>query len=552
MTRQKMEVTYTFQGDIFSAVCPVTDGKNWGFVIVNSNVSALKQLIQESGALDNCSIAIVHKNTGQVILELGKPLFSSQIVNRLEEAEAEGITSIRDKNYLLICLDSDVIEGSYYFIVPEDTFVKYALDIFTISMTCIILCVGLLIVLILAFRNFKPIKAIYNMVQDSGLASAEADSGNEIEVIGAVTHKTISRYKELQSYMISYAPALRSRLAGMLLRGELHLSERSQGRYEKIGLYLQWNYFYLILLLLEGTEEDKVLPWLQMRKILEEEFSAEEESNAYTAEVSYDRMVVLVNGQKYSKLDIRKRLSGISAELAADYQITATIVYTETVSSWEELPGLFIQGERALEYQLIRYPGEIVCSSGEEEYQDIYYYPVETENQLLNCVKNGDIKRVNEIMNEIIIRNREQVYQRLLHCRNISEIEVSLRELFQKICGYIRTHKEKYPGSMVRNVIAYLSRHSMEPALSLASVADVFGIHPNYLSTCFKEQSGENFSGYLQMLRLEHAKRLLAESDMPLSEIAEAVGYSNSAVLIRNFKKKEKMTPGQYRENMKK
>ncbi len=63
----------------------------------------------------------------------------------------------------------------------------------------------------------------------------------------------------------------------------------------------------------------------------------------------------------------------------------------------------------------------------------------------------------------------------------------------------------------------------------------------------FKEQTGENFLAFVHKVRLEQAKELLQDTSLPLSAVALKVGYSGEAVFIRNFKKYQGCTPGQYR-----
>lgn len=86
--------------------------------------------------------------------------------------------------------------------------------------------------------------------------------------------------------------------------------------------------------------------------------------------------------------------------------------------------------------------------------------------------------------------------------------------------------------------------------ISLESCADALKISPFVLSKAFKQVTGVNFIDYLTGIRLERAKRLLRETDMKISEVANRVGYQHS-YFNRLFKSREGMTPGQYREAVK-
>jgi YesN/AraC family two-component response regulator len=55
---------------------------------------------------------------------------------------------------------------------------------------------------------------------------------------------------------------------------------------------------------------------------------------------------------------------------------------------------------------------------------------------------------------------------------------------------------------------------------------------------------------YLQLLRIEKAKKLLMDNSKSLKEIMEKVGFVNEVSLIRVFKKYEGITPGLYRKKL--
>ena len=87
-------------------------------------------------------------------------------------------------------------------------------------------------------------------------------------------------------------------------------------------------------------------------------------------------------------------------------------------------------------------------------------------------------------------------------------------------------------------ILKYLEQHYQED-LSLSSVAERFSLSPGYFSTIFKKKAGHNFVHYLTSLRIREAKRLLLETQMTISEVALAVGYSSASFFIRSFKKTE-------------
>ena len=89
-----------------------------------------------------------------------------------------------------------------------------------------------------------------------------------------------------------------------------------------------------------------------------------------------------------------------------------------------------------------------------------------------------------------------------------------------------------------------------DPTLSLASVAEALGIHPNCLSKLFKTSINLNFIDYLRSYRVQRSRGLL-ERGLSVNAVAEQTGFSSPQSFIRVFKASVGCTPGQYRKQNK-
>ena len=93
----------------------------------------------------------------------------------------------------------------------------------------------------------------------------------------------------------------------------------------------------------------------------------------------------------------------------------------------------------------------------------------------------------------------------------------------------------------------YIQSHIRED-ISLETVAEKVHLSHTYFSMLFKKETGRNFIDYVIWARMEEAKRLLAESQMPVSDIAEAVGYLDIRSFSKRFKKEVGITPSHFRK----
>ena len=107
-------------------------------------------------------------------------------------------------------------------------------------------------------------------------------------------------------------------------------------------------------------------------------------------------------------------------------------------------------------------------------------------------------------------------------------------------------HSEMEISSSVRMAIQYIQEHYQQP-LSLGQIAEAVYLHPTYLSNLFKKQTGYAVVDYINMVRVQHAKTLLADPRNRIYWIVEQVGFSNQRYFSAVFKKNTGLTPMQYR-----
>ena len=86
--------------------------------------------------------------------------------------------------------------------------------------------------------------------------------------------------------------------------------------------------------------------------------------------------------------------------------------------------------------------------------------------------------------------------------------------------------------------------------LPLKEVADAVDLNTSYFSNFFKLKTGKKFTDYLLDVRMDHAVELLCDPRTKIYEIGMLVGYEDVVSFGRAFKKKFKMSPRQYRENV--
>lgn len=100
----------------------------------------------------------------------------------------------------------------------------------------------------------------------------------------------------------------------------------------------------------------------------------------------------------------------------------------------------------------------------------------------------------------------------------------------------------------VRRALDCIHEHLFDEQLSVAFVRRRCELHDNNVSSLFKHEVGIGMRRYIEEKRLEAAKRLLCHSEVPIAEIAWAIGHKYPQTFTRSFKRREGCPPSQYRE----
>lgn len=100
----------------------------------------------------------------------------------------------------------------------------------------------------------------------------------------------------------------------------------------------------------------------------------------------------------------------------------------------------------------------------------------------------------------------------------------------------------------IQEAARYICHHFAEP-LTLLEVAARVHMTPTYFSRKFKRVAGIGYKEYLNHVRLREAARLLLETDLSVTEIALACGFSDGNYFGDLFKKEKGISPRMYRKN---
>jgi len=102
--------------------------------------------------------------------------------------------------------------------------------------------------------------------------------------------------------------------------------------------------------------------------------------------------------------------------------------------------------------------------------------------------------------------------------------------------------------SLEADIIRHLDENFLNADICVLSVTEAFSIPEAQLQRIIRMYTGKSFHAYIEGKRMEHAARLLTETDAPVSKVLQECGYFTTSTFYRAFKMYYGDTPSNYRE----
>ena len=145
-----------------------------------------------------------------------------------------------------------------------------------------------------------------------------------------------------------------------------------------------------------------------------------------------------------------------------------------------------------------------------------------------------------------ILKVNNQLLTVIPTINNMDDLCYKLQEAIDVFNDCMFEHIPTKNSELVKKAILHISKNFASP-LTLETVAKEVHLNPAYFSTIFKQATGSSFKEYLNMVRIEESKRLLANTEYSLIDIAVATGFEDQSYFSKVFKKFTGLTPKQYR-----
>ncbi len=379
--------------------------------------------------------------------------------------------------------------------------------------------------------------------------------------------KTIS----LESELIQLRPIIQERFFMKLLWGQL---ENPAQVLAALNTEFTSSHYAVLIVHYEANNKKAFgsddVTYLRIHSFLERHLSFVPYARVICLETDAVTLTVLLNFKEPMPiLDIRSLLLSLSkqfrTQISQELHVQAITGFGPYCKSLEELPGAYLEAQRAVRFKLFQKADEL--PDEDEDLLLLYAEPIRNlEEELVhgepNCVRAALEELITVLRNNLSSLTQFQIQQIVVHLLNIvgevlirnklplSDVFGEKRNLFselkdldelrsihhwlESICltaaESIAQNNARQANRNIRRILEYIDQHLQED-ISLNDISDWIGLSPSYISRLFKEITGRNFVEYLSISRVEQAKLLLQNTQLPIKE----VGFKSGLTVCRRL-----------------
>lgn len=124
-----------------------------------------------------------------------------------------------------------------------------------------------------------------------------------------------------------------------------------------------------------------------------------------------------------------------------------------------------------------------------------------------------------------------------------------LPEMIRKYCLLVKNHSLKEYSLLVQKIVTRIDA-DLTADQSLKVHAKLLNVHPSYLSSLFRKETGVTLTEYVNQKRVEYGIFLLNTTNMQIQTVAQHCGIPDINYFTRIFKKQIGKTPSEYKKTL--
>lgn len=560
----------------------------WALVIIQLKESALQNTMAQL-LIDPGSIALLLDNENNLITSVQ----GREAMLPLEDAA--GCISLHSdsdydyQNYIVSTIESSYNGWKYCVFSPREAVMANMND----ANRSVVLLVALAFVMSITFTSIlgmhkaASLKKVVNYLSGGPLELNAAGKDEFSYIINAASGLVTSN-QELRQSLQSQKPLLEAAVLRNSLSGAINKPEELKYLFTTLDIKPDGQKFAVVLIdssILSGNAQPELTQYPVLLSALAREYI---EKNAdcpvYCLDMDSRQKAVILIGedtkeeaflQQIRLFSSRTRKAAL-AESVIDLAFYASDIY----SMVDDLPKAYHQAVVVSQHASRSQEQSFYTSRDIPEIQKLYYYPIQTELELLRLIKTGSQNDLGHLLDTIknanflerslsssmtrqlifavrnsVLRGLSELPQEQLTNEAFSSIQqaTGFDELADAILRFnqylVRVNNQLNSEKNERKaekMLQYINNNYTRDDFTIYSICEEFHISESFAYQIFREVIGTSFADLLEQIRIEKACQMLSEKTYLIKDIALAVGYTNDNSFRRAFKRVMGVTPGEF------
>lgn len=590
-------------GTLLCYLIPVKDSTGSSIaasVVVAIDSSQIMNFINSDGKEKNGELIILDHD-GTVVLSSADDVLTNEIQKISFNAEKEILyVQNNNVNYVVANAESEANHWRYIFAIPRNQYMKHITTSRVATLALLALCIvlGSIIIYNLIKKNYRPIQDITEMLTEYGLKNKNK---NEFIQIRDSISEIVKQKVDAESKLMKQKKFLRDGILIKLLHGKYDgetsvrdiMRSFDDGSVDFVNDYFVVAIFYIEnlenLFFEEGIQDDP--DSLELAHIAISNITTEIVSKSFPC-VSVEENNLLMCLINLKGVDVKEHLFELLDNSRIFLKDNFNISYITALGGihygMDGIAESYKEAYDCMEHKLI--VGDMDYLDYDEiatRTDDNFYYPIEKEKQIINLIKAGDYEKSLNAINEVFDRNFNDIklplsiskcllfdvastiikttneifamkdnylfnkmyyFEQLLNCDTIYKMKEEIMKICKLVCEFIEENKRETNELLKERVEKYVEAYYDDQNLNVSSIAESLNMNIGYLSTVFKQQTGEGVLEYINKFRIEKSKVYMRDKNLTIEMVSKKVGYSSVRTFMRAFMRHEGMTPGKYRE----
>lgn len=525
---------------------------------LHQSIAAYKEGSSNIQIIDDNGITMKDDDTYPALSDLSKEKYISRI---LDSVETSGyfIENINGRKSLVTYIKTDVMNWKFISITPYEYISEdiARMRTYTLVFTMIILMFGIAASILISRSLFKP---VHSMARDADELRSEKRS-------------EFSRKKQkLIAALVNEDPfPLQEKFAEYDIC--LDLSRPFCVLLIKIDDYVGFSNKF-------GQEDRSLMKFAVeniTRELLSEKYCTE------SADMGTNSILILIN--KTDSLPLSAILEDIKDHVNRYLELSVTVTIGTQQCSASELSDEYQRVVKASDHRMISgYRSTIFADEVEFLSATDFIYPDEKVRELIESLMLGQTDNARIVLRDVLIYSagfgRSSLDACLLNLIltinnsiltiernnmiktrfNFDEFVDKMRQsetleqhydlffsLFDSLSAEMENSQKGRHEKLIEQVTAIIGEKYASQNLCLDEISDFVRVSPYYLAKLFKKYKMMSINDYIHNVRLEKAREMIQQEDIPISLVMERTGFTSRSHFYNLFKKAYGVSPKQYR-----